>query len=517
MFEADDCLLGECHGLPIELLVAVVVAADYAEGQPRKKRARNEKRDRQRAIDDIMRWSEPLFRRAFRIGRADFVALRESCKEHHRQRNKGMAELSSGSMVQLETKMFVTLRTLAGAAYIDLLWYGLPINHIPTYVKETVSIFNKCSLLDTIRLPRTEDEVNMIRAGWVRIAMRKFGVDLMDGHTLLAGDGLIVAIRCPNTKDVERYGIPSDRYFNRKGYHALNMQAFCDAYAMFRFIDIRFPGSVNDLTAFKMTDLYQAFSNPDHDLYTMYDDRELALVLDEAYSSLGERFLTPYSKAQLDTLRREGPDTYNSALLFCNRLSGQRITEERAFGMLVRRFGILWRPIEYSVFNARKIVEACCRLHNLCMQRWKTDHNVDDLDKNFVRRRREEVAAEEGINLNEALAANEAMVHVLDVDLFSGDRVAVPHPRRAPVGERRDRRQRRAERDVMPDQDGFDLVRREMINEFGINDPLDLMGPPRAKACALRERLRLRMMELGFRFEGVDVLGGDDEEFILQE
>jgi hypothetical protein len=61
--------------------LAVVVAADYTEGQPRKKRAGNEKRDRQRAIDDIMRWSEPLFRRAFRIGRADFVALRESCKD----------------------------------------------------------------------------------------------------------------------------------------------------------------------------------------------------------------------------------------------------------------------------------------------------------------------------------------------------------------------------------------------------------------------------------------------------
>ena len=184
----------DCHELPIELLVAVAVAADYVEGQPRKKRARNEKRDQQRAIEDIMRWSEPLFRRAFRIGRADFVALRESCKEHHRQRNKGMAELSSGSMVQLETKMFVTLRTLAGAAYIDLLWYGLPINHIPTYVKETVSIFNKCSLLDTIRLPRTEDEVDMIRAGWVRIAKRKFGVDLMDGHTLLAGDGQLALV-----------------------------------------------------------------------------------------------------------------------------------------------------------------------------------------------------------------------------------------------------------------------------------------------------------------------------------
>ena len=68
----------------------------------------------------------------------------------------------------------------------------------------------------------------MIRAAWVRIAIKKFGVDLMDGHTLLAGDGLIVAIRCPNRKDVERYAIASDRYFNRKGYHALNMQGFGD-------------------------------------------------------------------------------------------------------------------------------------------------------------------------------------------------------------------------------------------------------------------------------------------------
>ena len=57
-------------------------------------------------------------------------------------------------------------------------------------------------------------------------------------------------------------------------------------------------------------------------------------------------------------------------LAFNNILSSQRITIERAFGILVRRWGILWRPIAFSLCKVAKIVRVCAMLHNICVDRW---------------------------------------------------------------------------------------------------------------------------------------------------
>lgn len=46
-----------------------------------------------------------------------------------------------------------------------------------------------------------------------------------------------------------------------------------------------------------------------------------------------------------------------------------RITIERAFGVLVRRWGILWKAMEYDLEFQFEIVHACCRLHNFCISR----------------------------------------------------------------------------------------------------------------------------------------------------
>ena len=50
-------------------------------------------------------------------------------------------------------------------------------------------------------------------------------------------------------------------------------------------------------------------------------------------------------------------------------LSSNRIAIECAFGILVRRWGILWRPLEMA-FNRRASVISCCmKLHNFCINR----------------------------------------------------------------------------------------------------------------------------------------------------
>ena len=46
---------------------------------------------------------------------------------------------------------------------------------------DMVDIFNRCALLDTIRLP-TQDEVDVMRAGWSRIVHEKFGPLVFAAH-----------------------------------------------------------------------------------------------------------------------------------------------------------------------------------------------------------------------------------------------------------------------------------------------------------------------------------------------
>ncbi len=90
------------------------------------------------------------------------------------------------------------------------------------------------------------------------------------------------------------------------------------------------------------------------------------MILNVIYSSIGgDQHLTPYSSCRLrNTKKRKGEVVYIKMKAFNNVLSGQRITIERAFGVLIRRFGILWKALEYDASMISKIVNVCASLHN---------------------------------------------------------------------------------------------------------------------------------------------------------
>jgi hypothetical protein len=59
----------------------------------------------------------------------------------------------------------------------------------------------------------------------------------------------------------------------------------------------------------------------------------------------------------------------------CNAVrtqSSQRMAVERAFGLLVGRWGLLWRPLKVKGRNRAVMLDAIVRLHNLCV-----DETVD--------------------------------------------------------------------------------------------------------------------------------------------
>lgn len=354
-------------------LAALVAVADAQQAaQERAPKRGNLHRDRDYAVKQIAMWPDALFERMFRICREDFVDLRQSLIDAgFRPRNESMAELSSGSSISLETRIFITLRIVAGAAYLDLVWYNVALNHTHEVMFEVLECMNKCSLLDNIKFPQTEAEVANCLAGWREVSMRKFGFDVGPGH-LASGDGYVIQVDALNEKDLaDAGGLDLQLYWNRKGYWALIVCAFCDAHGRIIFWEMKWPGSTNDIVCYKTTQLYDLYSKvqPGDPLWDTW------LALDEAYSSIGGRHhLAPYSKYQLEAAKRlpgwEKPGSlYNQMLAFNNRQSGKRIPIECVFGMYSRRFGIMWKPLPYSVQKCQLVALVCAKLHNLCTNR----------------------------------------------------------------------------------------------------------------------------------------------------
>jgi len=229
----------------------------------KKRRAPNNHYNRGAALEFVSKWSEKLFRRQFRLPRCEHDAILESLKEQIRPRNVAMAELSAGSTVGVQTKLLVTLRILAGAMALDMIWYGVPTNHVDTYVKEVLGAMQQCSLLKNIvSIARTETEVNTVRAGWVRRQLDSNGVDLLEG-TMYAVDGLVTKTQTPTQADVEKFGVAHvDVFRNYKvGGCGIVSQFACDAYCEFAFAASNFTGNTNDHIAFETTLLHQLFKD----------------------------------------------------------------------------------------------------------------------------------------------------------------------------------------------------------------------------------------------------------------
>jgi hypothetical protein len=89
---------------------------------------------------------------------------------------------------------------------------------------------------------------------------------------------------------------------------------------------------------------------------------------DDAYAG-GDQMITPYPGAHD---HRSPCDNFNYYQ------SSTRIRIECAFGRLVQRFGILWRPLRCKFNFIAPVVFACMILHNLCFDDREFDHDSID-------------------------------------------------------------------------------------------------------------------------------------------
>lgn len=148
-------------------------------------------------------------------------------------------------------------------------------------------------------------------------------------------------------------------YYNYKGTFSIVLMAIVNANYQFIMIDVGANGRVSDGGVLKNTLFWKKICE---NQLNIPDPRKLpgtdkkypyVFIGDEAFQ-LMPNFMKPYNRSCLTNEKR----------IFNYRLSRARRIVENAFGILTSRFKVFQKNIKFSPDKARKIVMACCYLHN---------------------------------------------------------------------------------------------------------------------------------------------------------
>jgi hypothetical protein len=113
-----------------------------------------------------------MFHRQFRLKRIDFYDLLRLILPKI-EGNQEMARRSSGSSVNPELRLCMTCRILAGAQYLDMIWYQVNVDHVWSYIKPVLEAIH--SEVDNVRLPFSTSEVDSHAADWGKVQNGKLG------------------------------------------------------------------------------------------------------------------------------------------------------------------------------------------------------------------------------------------------------------------------------------------------------------------------------------------------------
>ena len=149
------------------------------------------------------------------------------------------------------------------------------------------------------------------------------------------------------------------KYWCRKGFYSINLQAICDHKRKFTWFSAAYCGSTHDSVAFAQSRLGEILSNPQHPI----QKTGFWIAGDDAYKGNASQcncLLTPWPSQPGGI----GPweDSFNAHQSSC------RIEIECAFGALVKRWAILQKPLCVSPNHATLLLETLLHLHNVCTE-----------------------------------------------------------------------------------------------------------------------------------------------------
>jgi hypothetical protein len=320
----------------------------------------NRQRERGWALRQMDEMPDGLFKRMFRLDRATFDAHTYLLHGHMRERDVQKAINSSGSAITTKTRLAVALRWLAGGNHHDIC-FAFAISTASFYSADgclwgTLKALDECiSLSFPIDSP---DELNRLAD--------EFGSQSSGAFQGCVGaiDGLLLKTRAPYSSEHEN---PS-AFKNRKCSYGILALAVADLRGKFLMFNVNSSGSTHDSVAWRTCTLQDRIAKGEL-------PEGLFLIGDEAFSCTNQ-LQSPWSGRGLGRFK----DSYNFYL------SSSRQCVERAFGMLVKRWGVLQRKIQCDFERWSLVALVCAKLHNVCCDsnipppaRWIDDVLPNDL------------------------------------------------------------------------------------------------------------------------------------------
>jgi DDE superfamily endonuclease len=259
-------------------------------------------------------------------------------------RDMRMASRSSGGRVDPEVRLALTIRMLSGASYLDtMMLFRVASSIIYDIFHRTIA-----SIIRRIAMPCLPFQQNEMQNLALFFTNSRQPPNPLYG-CVAALDGICIEVQKP----LDMYG-PRD-FYCRKGMYAIPAQALVDANYRFLYLSARCAGSTPDGIA-------RASSNFGLRLCREALPTGFWIAGDAAYRCRNGS-ITPWTSEQLlDDEFGVSRDTFN----FYN--FSLRMHVEQAFGMLVRRFGILWRKLMFSLPANVLVLAARFRLHHFCIE-----------------------------------------------------------------------------------------------------------------------------------------------------
>lgn len=318
---------------------------------------RENHRNREYGLNILRTMSDSNFKRMFRLNRLVFYELLSHLDIEPSSKGKINSQNCSGSFICGETRLAVTLRWLAGGSHHDIAHlFGVSVDN---FFQANGVLWPTIEAIDQylkIEFPTNEPELQNIANGFAKYTLPCFN------GCIMAVDGIIIRTRCPYLSEVENTQV----YFNRKHIYGVVVMAGCDADCKFIMFSSTSPGSTHDAMAWLKTSVCKhLFLN--NDLDNKYDYKFYAIG-DDAFINTCN-FLTPIPGRGIGDYK----DAYNYYI------SAMRQCIERAFGILVKRWGILWRPFNFAFERWSVVLQVCAKLHNLCIESRVGNVHIDHL------------------------------------------------------------------------------------------------------------------------------------------
>ncbi|KAL0879156.1 hypothetical protein ABMA27_002950, partial [Loxostege sticticalis] len=286
-----------------------------------------------RSEADAFALSETKFIKRYRLSKSLAIQLIEELKPHLEPAR------SRSDALTVETKVLIALAFYATGSYQtvvgDSRTHCVSQPSVSKAVREVTLALNKPDVMNKhLGFPFHRHEREQVKRDFYR-AFRMPGV-------LGCIDGTHVAIVCPPRNE--------ERFYNRKGYHSLNVLIMCDSQLNIMCVDASYPGSTHDSVVWA-----------NHTLKTYTDN--LHRVRGENIYFLGDSGypLRPTMMTPILNPASSAESHYNEVHI------ATRNVVERCIGVLKARFRCLLvdRKLHYSPATAAKIVNACSVLHNI--------------------------------------------------------------------------------------------------------------------------------------------------------